>query len=475
MAIELKISEPNLMTLHKHLFPGDGKEGVAFILCGQHFDKDRVIILAHKVVPIPYDRCEIRERDTVKWKTETLPTILDEALKKGLSVVKVHSHPEGYESFSELDDESDEQLFPSIYSWLDNARPNLSAILLPGNKLIVRHVKDDGTFESVNKVSVITNELNIYYSQMSSTVSRDEFEIRNVQVFGQKTRNVLRSLKVGVVGASGTGSPVIEQLSRLGIGHLVLVDPDIIEEKNLNRITNAKRKDALNKRFKVDVLRDAVFDMGLGTKVDAYALSLFKPAVIKSLATCDFIFGCVDSAEARCLLNRLCNFYLVPMIDIGIALVADGSGGVTNICGKIGYFQPGKSDHLSRRSVLPHTLEAESLLRASPELYKERVKDGYIKGVRENSPAIIPVNTYASSKAVLEFLARVHEFRSDPNERFAEQQFCLVNSWEQFKSESDFPESSGISSTLGLGDVYPLLGMPEFGVVEEACDVQVAI
>ena len=49
-------------------------------------------------------------------------------------------------------------------------------------------------------------------------------------------------MSIAVVGCSGTGSPVIEQLARLGVGRLVLVDPDRVEEKNLNRIVNATRE-----------------------------------------------------------------------------------------------------------------------------------------------------------------------------------------------------------------------------------------
>ena len=57
---------------------------------------------------------------------------------------------------------------------------------------------------------------------------------------GQKTPK-LQNLSVAVVGCSGTGSPVIEQLARLGVGRLLLVDPDVVKVKNLNRILNTTR------------------------------------------------------------------------------------------------------------------------------------------------------------------------------------------------------------------------------------------
>jgi tRNA A37 threonylcarbamoyladenosine dehydratase len=63
------------------------------------------------------------------------------------------------------------------------------------------------------------------------------------QAFGEGTTRQLQRLRIAVAGASGTGSPVIEQLVRL-VGHLVLVDDDRVEHRNLNWITFATTDDA---------------------------------------------------------------------------------------------------------------------------------------------------------------------------------------------------------------------------------------
>lgn len=467
MTIAFRISDPTMVELNKHLFPGDGKEAVAFILCG-HIKRDtKTTLLAHKVIPLSYDSCVIREYDYVQWLTDELVPILNQAEKENLAVVKVHCHPQGYDKFSDTDNESDKELFPSIYDWSNNGLPGLSAILLPDNKLIVRHVTDAGLFVPV-AVTVIGDE--IHHSPADSFHPRilHDFEERNLQVFGKKTRDRLSSMKIAIIGASGTGSPTIEQLNRLGTGELVIIDPDIVEHKNLNRITNTKAIDAVNKEFKVHAIKGSLEEIGLKTVIKALPKSIFDIGVIEELATCDFMFGCVDSAEARCLLNRISNFYLIPYIDIGICLDADGAGGVTHVSGKIGYYQPGRSDHLSRRSVLSSSLEAEALKRTSPEVYQDRLNEGYIKGVVENSPAIIPVNTYASSTAVMEFLARIHDYRNEPNNQFAQQEFCLVNNFFQNKKETEFKVNIGVLKTLGRGDINLILGMPEFSKMEQA-------
>ncbi|MBL1320846.1 MAG: ThiF family adenylyltransferase [Methylophaga sp.] len=467
MNIKFRISAPTLVQLNQHLFSGDGNEAVAFILCGHLRNEEETVLLAHKVIPLSYESCPVRKPDKVTWITKELATILNIAEKENLAIVKVHCHPGGFAQFSEIDDHSDSELFPSIYNWAESDLPGLSAILLPGNELVVRHVSAIGEFSPV-AISIIGDEVSLFPGPNYQYKSTGDFETRNLQVFGSKTRNLLSQMKVAVIGCSGTGSPVIEQLNRLGIGTLVLIDPDVVEEKNLNRITNTTSADAESKKFKVYALKDALVQIGLGTNIRAFNKSIFNPGMIKELASCDFIFGCVDSAEARCLINRISHYYLVPYIDIGICLDADGEGGVTHISGKVAYFQPGKSDHLSRKSVLAQTVEAESLKRSSSKLYEDRLNEGYIRGVDENSPAIIPVNTYASTLAVMEFLARIHDYRNEPNNLFAEQVFCFVNDFRERKSENDFNQAPNLAKSLGRGDIELLLDMPEFSKKMEA-------
>src|SRR5258706_11144601 len=98
---------------------------------------------------------------------------------------------------------------------------------------------------------------------------------------------------------SGTGSPLIEQLARLGFGRLVLVDPDSVEERNLNRIVNSWREDAYLKRPKVEAMARAIAAMGFGTEVEIIHDHLASPGVVKAVAECDVLFGCMDGVEGR--------------------------------------------------------------------------------------------------------------------------------------------------------------------------------
>jgi hypothetical protein len=248
--------------------------------------------------------------------------------------------------------------------------------MLPDGGYIGRAVKDGLDFEPLAMISVIGD--NIAIGTEASHHPREEpAGRRNRQAFGKGTIARLQRLSAAVVGCSGTGSLVVEQLARLGIGKLVLVDPDFVEEKNLNRILNTGKEDAYLAKSKVFALASAIARMGLGQEVVPLQMNLLTRKAVTEVAACDVLFGCTDGAEARHVLNRLATFYLIPYFDVGVRLDADGMGGISNISGAIHYLQPGGSSLLSREVYTMEQVEAEELRRTNPAMYRARRAEGY--------------------------------------------------------------------------------------------------
>src|SRR6266849_2780821 len=94
-------------------------------------------------------------------------------------------------------------------------------------------------FLPADRVLVAGDDLQ-FFDPARTKDTLDPAQLRTAQAFGEKTVRLLSSLSIGVVGCSGTGSWIVEQLSRLGVGRLVMVDPDVTEDKNLNRIINSR-------------------------------------------------------------------------------------------------------------------------------------------------------------------------------------------------------------------------------------------
>ena len=464
----LRLTGRQRAALAAHLFPGDGCEAVAFVLCGRRRGAPREVLVGHEVRPVPHEACPVRTPTRVEWPTSELAAALERAAAEGLALVKVHSHPTGHRAFSSFDDASDRSAFRFVHGWLGETQgdaPHASAVMLPDGALIARTVGVDGSFRAIGRVAVVGDDLDVYDLDADaaevSGATFPAFALRHVQAFGRGTFERLRRLSVAVVGCSGTGSPVVEQLARYGVGEVVLVDPDRVEPKNRNRIANAFEAD--DDRHKVDVLADAVRRMGTGTRPVPLAASLSDPTVVRRVAACDVAFGCVDSLEGRHVLNRLCAHYGLLYIDVGVGLATDGAGGVRRAASAVHVLQPDGSSLLSRGVYTAGALAAEALRAADPEAYAEMREADYIAGAPpEETPAVVTLNTIAASVAVHELLARLHPYRLDPNAEFARWQINFASG--MFAPSAEGEPCPEVSPLAGLGDTSPPLGLPALSV-----------
>ncbi len=457
MKYALRMTETQRGALRSHLFPGDGNEAAALLLCGRRNGAERHVFTVRRVIPIPHEACD-RRPDRVTWPTDLIDALLQEAYGKGQAIVKVHSHPMDYRRFSPTDDQSDRSLFASVTSLLDDGLPHASVIMLPEGDMIGRVLGNEGKILApIDVIMAVGDDIRIWNAgHRAATV--DGFALRHAQAFGSGTVAILRGLTVAVIGCSGTGSIVAEQLARLGVGKLVLVDPDTVEEKNLNRILNSGKEDAYLRRPKVQVLASAIARMGLGQEVVPLHGNLVNPEIVRAVAECDTVFGCMDGVEGRHLLNRLAAFYTMPYFDVGVRLDGDGEGGISQIGGATHFLRPGGSSLFSRGVYDLDRVNAEEIRRADPELYRRRIKEGYLRGVEEERPAVISVNMFFAALVVNDFLARLHSYRNASNSDYA----CISASLAevQFYPEAEGPPCALLERHVGRGDITPLLDRP---------------
>jgi len=463
MELQLRISGLHHEVLRQHLLPPDGREAVAVALCGRFGDSEMQILLVHDVTLIPYDECFSREHDFLVWPTNRIRSYFEKLATGNYSLLKIHSHPGGYDRFSLTDDKSDHEFFSSVFGWTSDELPHVSAVMLPDTTIFGRFFYSDLHHEAIDCVSIAGNEIK-NFRNYSGNVDH-EFALRIIQAFGEKTYLKLSQSRVGVVGCSGTGSVVIEQLARFGIGEIVLIDPDLVEEKNINRILNATSNHAREKKSKVNVIADAIKRMGLGTYVEKFQSNLYEDiSALRALVKCDMVFGCMDTVDGRHLLNQLCTFYLIPYFDVGVKLEASHDGGIEKICGSVHYLQPGKSSLITRGVYTMDDLRAASQYRKNPIEFESLRKDSYIKNVNVNNPAVISVNMQIASHAVNELLNRIHPFRSEEPKSYSASTIDLTENYIVSVSEEDFEVDGYLRRKLGMGDTLPFIEMPELSV-----------
>jgi len=455
MEYKLRLTGKQHASLFAHLFPGDGLENVAFAFCGRHVSGAVTILTVCRILLLQSVK---RTEFSVLYSTDDLVHRLDLLETQELSILKIHSHPNGFQNFSAMDDRSDHELFPSLYSRNEEVPIHASAIMLPDGTIFCRSIHADGAHTPFTSVSIAGSEIKFMRKSTGKVIS-DAFMERNEQAFGSKTTSMLADLHIGVVGCSGTGSIVIEQLARLGVGNFTLVDPKVVGEKNLNRILNSSLADAEAKTPKVSVMRKAILAFNPNADIQVVASSAFHPDVIASLAKCDVLFGCVDTVDGRHLLNLIATHYLVPFFDVGIRLDADGNGGISHITGSVHYIQPDGSSLMSREVYTPEQLSAASMVRTDPAQYRQLRKEKYVIGVDEERPAVISVNMFYASLAINDFLARLHPYRDSENVDFARTTFSL--SQMRFITEADGESCPFFKRYVGLGDQKIPLGLVE--------------
>lgn len=91
---------------------------------------------------------------------------------------------------------------------------------------------------------------------------------RTELLIGKQAMEKIRQAKVAVFGIGGVGSFVVEGLARAGVGHMVLIDNDVISVSNLNRQIHATCH-TIEKR-KIDIMKERVISINPKAVVEVY-------------------------------------------------------------------------------------------------------------------------------------------------------------------------------------------------------------
>lgn len=440
----IRLTQSCFEALKAHLYPGDGLEAAALMLCKvPQASRDKYLV--RDLVLVPHAACR-RERDALTWPGAFVDEAMERAEDEGLAIIAAHSHPGGLLAFSNADDESDAELMPAM-SWRGDCPPG-SAIMTPDGQMCARIY--DGAAPQAASVMIAGHNIVVHDLAFADPVLP----------FTSAMTERLGRLSACVVGVSGTGSIVAEQLARLGFGELILIDHDHLEKRNLNRILNSRVAD-LGQR-KVEMFAAAVRAYSPNCRVQIVPSSLSERDAITAASDADVLFCCVDTDEGRHLADRIASAFLMPLIDMGVSIptrrVRGGLPQIIEVCGRVDYVFPNGATLADRQVYTPASLEAEYLRKHAPQAHAQRMAEGYIKGMTEEAPAVIALNMRAASAAVMEFIARAFPFRHAPNDRFARSLFLLAEGCEEHTAEDEFERSE--NTLLGRGDERPLLGLP---------------
>ena len=135
---------------------------------------------------------------------------------------------------------------------------------------------------------------------------------RNIPALTEEECLLLREKRVLVVGCGGLGGHIIDQLTRIGIGHLRVVDGDVFEETNLNRQLLSQMP--LLGTSKASAAAAHIARINPDVTVDAIATFLTKENVRKLIAGCDIVMDALDNIPSRRILSHACAEAGIPYV-----------------------------------------------------------------------------------------------------------------------------------------------------------------
>jgi molybdopterin/thiamine biosynthesis adenylyltransferase len=387
--------------------------------------------LARRVMWAPEDAYLDRQSYGLSLSSAGWVPAVRAALAEGSVPVFIHTHPRGRPAFSMRDDDVDAGITAALQR-MGHAGDYVALVVAgtgqyataaarayPGAHASGKPATASLTSAGIpavpiDKIRIAGDHIRVLHSRAdggpgtghggeTGAAPQDETFDRQIRMFGPMGQRVLGALSVGVVGTGGTGSPVAEQLTRLGVGALTLIDDDVVTEPTPTRGYGMTVADI--GRPKAQVLAAHLKAIGLATEVTAVTAAVQDPAALSQLAAADVVFSCVDGHGARLILNRWAYAYLTPVVDVAILVsAAPETAVVSGIDGRVTWLGPGTSCLLCRGRIDPALAYAEIL---EPEERKRLAGEGYAREAETRQPAVVTLTSLVASLATTELLLRL--------------------------------------------------------------------
>lgn len=415
---ELVITARLYEALRTHLLAQRGREQLAFLLVSPGSTFDRLKLLVREVVPVSGEGFECQTTSSLTPRmAEVVMPLVERCSQERLGLIEAHSHPfdsGDLTSFSSIDTGNMWEKYPFLQSVL---RDSPVGALVFGQRAIdgLIWVAGEQCLAPLHRLTVTgwpllfepTTFLRRHPILWKEPLPQEPFA-RQILAFGWGGQELFGRLRVGLVGLGGLGSALLQPLARLGVRDFVLVDPDAVEDSNLNRLAGATVKDAALGIPKVEMAKRALTGIGWPLHVEALQARLTDLDAVERLKTVDVVFGGLDSDGARLGLNALASQYLIPYIDAGVGIQAEANGKITAIGGQVRVVLP-DGPCLRCQDVIDLNRATFDLM--SPEAQARHRQRGYVEGLDMPAPSVMALNQQVAAAAVDEFIALITGYK----------------------------------------------------------------
>ena len=327
------------------------------------------------------------------------------------TIIDVHTHPftQARVSFSATDDGDEQTFFLFLnekfeginYASIVFSQRRYSARVWTFSRgsLVARRALLKTQTSREHIVSSDFQEYRDEHDEKTALTEGEGFFNRSALVLGLDVmRTIMHDQVISIIGVGGLGSIVAEHLIHMGFHQINLIDPDILEMSNLNRVVGAYYEDARQKRYKVDVVKRHVTNINPKATVQAYKRDVHDKEVESVLALSDWMIVATDNHSSRRRVQDISVQYFVPLLSVGVNItvkdnkIEDMSGEV--ITARVG-------DYLCL-----HCLNRINPIKVASERHPDQtireqlVKRGYVTGKDIKEPAVKTLNTSLATMAV---------------------------------------------------------------------------
>lgn len=433
----------------------DEVETAGFLVACSARSAEHVTLLGRSLLWVPDEFYVERTATSLVIESRGYVPAFGAAAADAAAPVFVHTHPRTTARPSLRDDGVDDALREPA---LIRSRAPLYASLIVGgtsdSPVFTGRIYDEqGLVTEIGRVRVIGKRIGILHAEGAADgdVDAEVFD-RQIRAFGEDGQRMVARLRVGVVGAGGTGSAVFEQLVRGGVRDITVIDDDEVTKTNITRIHESGIDDAGTP--KIEIAAAAAARIGLGTRVMAINGRISDPKVAAQLHHLDVVFGCTDDQGGRLILSKLALTHLIPVFDMGFAVLPNEDGSIRAVDGRVTTLLPGQACLLCRERITPDGLAAEDL---DPEERRRRAGEGYVPGLGERDPSVGTFTTLIACYAVNELLDRLFGYSDGAGASGATELLVrLADRRLNFNSREPGPHWCGQSDYYGRGDASTL-------------------
>lgn len=401
----ISISAGDFEPLRQHVLSGADEE-VAFAVASIVGAGDQTGLLLRQWQPVPAEQFTHRGPSSFAIDSAHVIPWLKRADRYGGTFVLVHGHRDGQvPTFSTADLLGEQRLFAGALGYFGD-RPMAALLLTPDDAVGRLWWSGARSPTAVDRVKVVGRRLEMFHRAAIEMPA--ETHARQILAVGTEGQQRLRRARVAVVGAGGTGSLVIQLLAHLGVGSLLIIDPDVLERSNRSRVVGSTADD--EGQPKAHIAARLVSRIDPDIEVTALTDDVRDCEVATRLVSADIIFGCTDSHSSRAILNRLAMAYLVPLIDLGVAVGRMADNQVSGVAAAVRPVVPGGRCLSCQDALDAERIEWENLSEAERG---SRIRFGY--GMNDvPQPSVITFNAVAAAHAVTIMQDMLTPFMADP-------------------------------------------------------------